>query len=544
MPTLVDPQGFPLSSPRRQPKALGRVGYQSTAYDAAGWDMEETQGWNAWLASPDIENNFNRNIVVARIRDLVRNDGWAAGAITRLTDSVIGGDLRLVATPRWKALSDLSGITAFDAVWAREFSSQAQSLWRWWGSEHDVGRWCDAARRHTIGQLFRLAFRHKLVDGEALAALGWIPERIGAGKARYATAVQLIDPDRLSNPQLQIDTKYRRAGIEIDDWDAPVAYWIRQAHQGDWFNAAATVTWDRFPRENDFGRPVILHHYDSDRAGEHRPPGGVLKPIVARMKMLARYDAVEVQAAVVNAIFSAYIESPFDHNQVAEAMGENGEVSAYQEGRSEFHRQRNLNLGGARVPTLYPGEKIQAVDSKRPHSNYDAFQHAVLRNCASAVGISAEQMTQDWSQTNYSSARAALLEAWRTMARMRIDFATGFASPIYGAVLEEAMDRGDLPLPAQAPDFLEARAAYGACRWMGPPRGWIDPVREAQAAVLRMDGGLSTLEIECAEQGLDWEEVIAQRRIEVQAFRDAGLTPPVWYGERPASETATAPEPQ
>src|SRR5260364_97631 len=46
--------------------------------------------------------------------------------------------------------------------------------------------------------LLRLAFRHKLVDGDALALLLWRPERIGPGRARYATTVQLIDPDRLS----------------------------------------------------------------------------------------------------------------------------------------------------------------------------------------------------------------------------------------------------------------------------------------------------------------------------------------------------------
>lgn len=539
---LVDTLGNPLRSERRKPRALGRVGFQGTAYDASAWDTEETRDWGAWLASPDIENNFSRDVIVARTRDLVRNDGWASGAVTRIVDSVVGAELRLVAQPDWRALSAFA--PRCDEVWAREFATAAESLWRTWNSEHDAGRWCDAARRLTVSQMFRLAFRHFIVDGEALAVLPWLPGRVGPGKARYATAVSLIDPDRLSNPHLAIDTRDRRAGVEIDEWDAPVAYWLRKAHQGDWFDAARTVTWDRYPRETEFGRPIVVHYFEPDRANEHRPAGGLLKPVIGRMKMLAKYDGVELQAAVINGIFSAYIESPYDHDQVQDALGEGDTLSAYQTLRSGFHQERAPMLGGARIPTLFPGEKIVGVDSKRPSANYPHFEGAVLRNIAAAVGLSAEQVSQDWSKTNYSSARAALLEAWRTLSRRRLDFAAGFASPIYGAFLEEAIDRGELPMPAGAPDFVEARAEYAACSWMGPPRGWIDPVKEAQAAVLRMDAGLSTLRQECAEQGLDYEEVIAQRALEVKMFRKAGLNPPVWYGDTPAHTAAEKHEPE
>jgi AmiR/NasT family two-component response regulator len=38
--------------------------------------------------------------------------------------------------------------------------------------------------------------------------------------------------------------------------------------------------------------------------------------------MLIKYDATELDAAIVNAIFSAYIESPFDSSFVEEALGD------------------------------------------------------------------------------------------------------------------------------------------------------------------------------------------------------------------------------
>ena len=59
--------------------------------------------------------------------------------------------------------------------------------------------------------------------------------------------------------------------------------------------------------------------------------------------------------------------------------------------------------------------------------------------------------------------------------------------------------------------------------WL-PGRGWVDPVKEAQACQIRMDIGLSTLEAECAGQGLDWEEVLEQRAREKAKLAELGLT--------------------
>ena len=55
----------------------------SHPYQAADWRTQEMSEWNAYLGSPDLEINPVRDLIVARVRDLVRNDGWAAGAVFR-----------------------------------------------------------------------------------------------------------------------------------------------------------------------------------------------------------------------------------------------------------------------------------------------------------------------------------------------------------------------------------------------------------------------------------------------------------------------------
>ena len=45
---------------------------------------------------------------------------------------------------------------------------------------------------------------------------------------------------------------------------------------------------------------------------------------------------------------------------------------------------------------------------------------------------------------------------------------------------------------------------------------------------MRMDAGVSTLEHECSEHGLDWEEVLEQQKVEQDKRADLGLTATTW----------------
>jgi hypothetical protein len=54
-----------------------------------------------------------------------------------------------------------------------------------------------------------------------------------------------------------------------------------------------------------------------------------------------------------------------------------------------------------------------------------------------------------------------------------------------------------------------------------------DPLKTAQADILELNNGLCTLEEKLAERGLDFEEVIAQRKSEKEQLEAAGLPYPV-----------------
>lgn len=528
---ILGADGLPMkAAPTRASMLAGaNVGY-GTPYDAANVTDDHSAAWRPYLWSADAQLNIYRDRIVARARDLARNDGWASGTVTRLLDNAIGASFRPISKPDHRALRAYTGISGFDAQWAEDYGRAVDAHWRAW-AEDEIGKYCDVERKSWMSLLFGIAFRHLLIDNDALAVLQERPERVGLGGARYDLCVQLIDPDRLSNPQNVFDKRYLRGGVEIDDDGAAVAYHIRKAHQGDWWAAADAVTWQRIPRETPDGQPIVVHYWEPSQAGEHRGGAGIFTPVLNRMRMLLKYDGAELDAALINAFFAAVVESPFDHELLGEALGEGNAAPllAYQAERAQFHEERRLMLNGSKVITTYPGEKLEIVKSERPNPNYPQFQAAFLRNIAQATGASATQVSGNWGEMNYSSARAELLEAWKTTQRRRANFGSGFGQMIRAAWLAECMAVDDLPLPAGAPDYLECRAAYARCSWMGPGRGVIDSVQERKGSVLGMDAGLTTLQAEAAESsGEDYEDILDQRAREIDGFKRRGLDVPTW----------------
>jgi len=506
-------------------------------YEAASWFTREMGDWLPWIHSPDYEINWNRDRIIARARDLYRNEPWTRGAIGRILDSTIAGEYRLISQPDWRWLQRQYG-PAFDEIWAREFRQAAEALWRNYAT--DISRNSDVERQLSLGQLFRLALGHKLVDGESVMLGYWLPERLAA-PGSYATAYQVLDPDRLANPYLLVDNKYLRGGVEIDDLGVPVAYHFRQAEPYDWYNAVESMTWERVEREDEDGFIRVIHDYDRDRGQQHRGIS-IFAPLMPRLKMLARYYGVELQAATVASVLGLAITSPYDQAEVREAIagGHIGPNSVppgfnfYNDylamRRGQYGYGTGLMMEGVKIPVLGQGEKIEGLSVARPHSNFSPFVHEMLRSVAAVLGLSAEQVTQDTSESSWSSMRGGIVEAEKMFVRRLKDFDLNTARFVYANWLAEPYDYGQLPLPRRSPSYLEARTAFSRGRWLGAARGWVDPVAERQGAVLGLDAAFSTLQEECAQQGMDFEENIEQRAYELELFKKYNIPPPKWGG--------------
>ncbi|HEX7776640.1 MAG TPA: phage portal protein, partial [Parvibaculum sp.] len=379
----------------------------------------------------------------------------------------------------------------------------------------------------TISGLFALAYGHCFIDGDAIGLPLWIP-----GRGRWATTLQLVDPDRLSNPNNMFDQDRLRAGVEVDQYGAATAYHFRRRHPNDIFGARAgdSMIWDRVPRQTAWGRPQVIHFFEKDRAGQSRGIGR-LTPVIEALFMDHRLGRAELQAAVLNAILAVVLESPLDADMATQGLAPNSDsFGAYQAMRKDFHDEKRLTFGGVQITSLFPNEKLKMEAPSRPNANFADFESAVLRKAAAGIGTSYEQLSRDWSKTNYSSARAALIEVWRGYIARREEFTQGFCTPFFGCWLEEDISLGtyDDLVDDALESFHTLKAAWLRCRWIGPGRGWVDPTKEAEAMGLRLAFQVGTQEDESAEQGRDWQDDQDQLAREMRRRHALGLPDPVY----------------
>lgn len=486
--------------------------YES-AYRAASHDAQDTVAWNPAMGSADGAMLPARDIAIARVRDVVRNDPTAHSAVERLMDMLVGSGLRLSSKPDGAAL----GIS--DAKEVRKLARAIQSEWR--AFAEDPRRTCDAQRRLSMNGLFRLFARSWFVGGEMAATLDW-----RNGDQRYSTCVMSIDPDRISNPYGRIDTLTMRGGVEMTEGGEPIGYHVRNAHAGDWWAYARAWTWTYVPKKTSWGRPVFIHGFEPDREGLTKAVTPFAS-LINRLRMIGKFAENELAAAAANALFAAFVESDLPQEDIAQRLTPTKDIHD-RKGWSNYllnwYEKFPARIGGVRIPVMLPGSKIAMNSSPRQSPSFASFQTAFLHSIAASLNISYEQLTMDWSRVNYSSARAALNEVWRSTQRMQHAFVEQVVTPIYYAVIEEAFDKGYLKAPKGAPDFWENPGAYLHARWIGPGRGIIDPLKEAEAATMRMEGLTSTLEIECAQLGHDYLDVLDQIQVEESELAERGLT--------------------
>ncbi|MEJ1409380.1 MAG: phage portal protein [Candidatus Sedimenticola sp. (ex Thyasira tokunagai)] len=470
--------------------------------------------WSPPLRSADADLLPDMKTLVARAYDLSRNYPMASGGIQIHLDNIIGAGLRLSAKPDYRALGQ-------NVEWAAEWSRDVESKFRLWAE--DPGNYIDAGRRLTFASMLGLGYRQFLTAGEILGTGEWLK---GRGH-RYATAIQMVEPARLSNPNGLFDSQRLRAGVAMDRMGAPIAYHIRSALQSDnRFAGAETYQWKRVPRETRWGRQQVIHIFEQERAGQSRGKTG-LATVIANSFKLGRFQDISMEAATVNSMFAATIETEFNYAQAADILGNDEAVNAADGlvgAMADFHDTKTVKMDGVKVPHLYPGERMNFTSANHPGPNFAEFEKSFLRNLAAGWNLTYEQLARDYSETNYSGARAGLQEVWKFFTSRRELIGGRFASSIYMLWLEEAIDKGDVQLPPGAPDFYDAKAAYSRARWIGPGKGEIDPLKESKAKELKMDMGTLTLEDACAEEGKDWEESLEQIAREKQKMEGLGLT--------------------
>lgn len=496
------------------------------SYEGAANTTRETALWTSPIRSADGDILPQKQKADARTRDTLRNDAYIQGAANLRRDTIVGSTYMLNARPNSTLLFGKE-----DTVWEDEYAEEIEGKFQLWAESPD--NWVDAGRVNNFTQLVRLAVSIHAMGGEVLASAEW--GRDWRPMRPYSTCVQMIDLDRLSNDPAVSDLAVR-GGVRKDARGAPQGYYIRGAHPSDRADPES-YKWKYSPVRLPWGRMSIIHIFDQDRADQTRGIS-MLVSALKETKMAKRFRDIVIQNAVVNATYAASIESelPTDAifarlgggagNNTGEAVQKaiNGYIGGYFAEIAKYvGGSRGLALDGVKIPHLPPGSKLQLRPAGNGGPLGDDFEASLMRYIAAATGTSYEELSRDFTKTNYSGFKGAVSVTQRSTAATKKNTADKFATTIFRLWFEEAHNNG-------AFETLKRRKKINLyenqgldlltqCAWIGASFGQIDELKETQAAALRINAGLSTLADEAARLGKDWRQLLKQLKRE-QDWKD------------------------
>ncbi len=434
-----------------------------------------------------------------RSRDLIRNNPLAAGAIKTKVTNVVGTGLRL------QSRIDRDILPMSDTI-ADDWEKNTEREWNlFWNSKN-----CDITKTMDGHALTRLVYRQGLENGDVFVLLPRKKDK----DFPYDLRLQVIEADRVSNPQWAADTQKIAGGIEIDNYGCPVKYYIQNDHPGN-KRMSKSAKWDVVPA---FGKKLglrnVIHPLKVDRPGQSR---GVpdLTAVIEPLKQLGRYTDAELMAAVISGLFTVFIESdaidptnPYDPTNLADEVGSSLDDD-------------DKKLGNGLIVGLEPGAKVHDSNPGRPNSEFDPFTMSILRQIGVALELPYEILIKHFT-ASYSAARAALLEAWKYFISERQWLINNFLKVVYEVWMYEAVLNGRITAPGFLLDSA-TRNAYLGADFVGPSKGQIDELKEIKAAKERCALGASNISIEAAEMGRNWDKIHPQSVKEFNARKESGL---------------------
>lgn len=456
----------------------------------ASHSKSSLRGFTAKSLSPLYDIDANLNTLISRSRSLYMTAPIATSAIKTTRTNVVGSGMKLKARIDYEVL----GITEeqskeLEGKIEREFSLWAETTM------------CDALGVNNFYEMQGLFLLGQLLNGDAFCLRKY---ETPTPNMPYGLRLQMIESDRVCTPNIGVHVgnspyiAYGKndkngneiySGIELDKKTGKaIAYWIcNQYPNAQSVGEYKTLEWIRVDKYGEkTGLPNILHMFDAERA-EQRRGVPVLAPVIETLKQLSRYTDAELMAAVINGMYTVFIktESPTDM-PFGEAMPDEYETVE--------HNEDEYKLGNGAINVLGTNESIQIADPKRPGVAFNSFVSAMCKQIGSALEIPQELLMKEFN-ASYSASRAALLEAWKMFRMRRETLVRAFCQPIYEMFMTEAVASGRIKAQGFFLDPIIKKAWCGA-DWNGPAPGMIDPVKEVNAAKMRVENGFSTREEE------------------------------------------------
>lgn len=434
-----------------------------------------TSSWITNGTSADAEVNGSLSRLRNRARQLVRDSDYARQAKRAVMNNVIGTGIKLQSQVMMQRGVKLD----------EDLSRKIEKAWKYWGYKD----YCDVSGRLCFADIERMIVGAMCESGEVFVRVIRRP----FGGSQIPFALQVIESDQLDETytgKSSASGNEWRMGVECDQFGRAVQYAFLSKHPGD-----APFSGQAGKRHLMLSADEVIHLYIPERPGQTR---GVtwFASAIKRLHHLAGYEEAEVIRARAASSLMGFITSP---------EGELGTVDEVYDG------DRVDSFAPGKFAYLAPGESVTVPQLDAPNGQFEPFTRGMLRAVAAGLGASYESVSRDYSQSNYSSSRLAMLEDrdnWRSIQRFLIE---NFHQPVFNMWLDMAVMGGALDLPA----YESNPERYRAIKWCPRAYGYVDPAKEVKAYKDAVRCGFKTLADVVAEQGGDLDDLLKQRQAEL-----------------------------
>lgn len=458
---------------------------------AMGRPGRTTSGWGTSTTSEDTELSTSLRTARNRSRELCRDAAYAKRAKVIIQNNIVGTGIGLQAT-----------VETTRGTFNERVNDEIESVWKRWGKPQH----CHTGRSLHFSDMQRMLVGEWFEAGEIFIRL----HRMAMPGSPVPLALEVIEPERIADqfqPGPVEGQAHARLGVEVDRFGAPVAYWIRSLHPGE-----LHLTTEQTDRVERVPAADIIHLRTIDRWPQTR----AIPWMHAAGRKLNDMDGLteaEITAARASACYMGFVEpSP------------SGDSSF--DGPDEAETPPEEELEPAVIRRLNAGEKFTGYSPTRPNTQIDPFMRMMLREVAAGTGPSYESLSRDYSQSNYSSSRLALLDdrdLWRVLQGM---FVRSVMERVYEVWLQQAILARAITSISVESYALRISEYEEAHRFK--PRGWswVDPTKEVQAYTQAIEQNMTTLTavIAATADGRDLEDVLKERKRELEMMAEMGLT--------------------
>ncbi len=478
-------------------------------------------GWNAGANSPLAIQYGGRTARDAVAASVIANDlATSNPALSTILDTsetnAVGTGLTLSSKPDADAL----GISPEAA---RKLSHAIETRWKAWAEN---AREVDISGRFDMHGLAAAAYRSALLNGEIVATLDWQSFR----GVTTRTKVALLDTRQLDATIIGERDGWRVLnGVAFDQRGRVGGYYLRELPLGaTYIQPMAKFT----PAFTAWGRRKVIHLFELKDPRQVRG----LSPLVGALTPAQEREA-NAEFTLANALlqtqFALTVESDLPPQAALGGLSVNDEMSGmsgFVEDRASWYSKSKISPQPGTVNHLAPGDKLKMNKVENPTATFDAFDKSLTRKAARAAGESYENVSGDYSMTNFSASRMAGEQPHRMTMKRRRNLVEAFYRAVFDAWLEEQLETGAIEAPDGAPPFYAMRDAYTSSKWLGWGRAEPDKKKAADATVLELENGLTTFEDALAERGLDLETHIQNLKNERDLLKAAGLDHPFYPG--------------